>query len=365
MPKIAPARKRAGLSAATIEVALVWSLLILPLAISVFAGFHFDPLPGRPADFAIFRTAADIVKSGAGGRLYDLETQQRAFRNITSGRYEHFLVWNHHPAEAILYLPASLWTYESGWRIAQWVNVAVLCALAAWTAAKAGRSSGKLMLLLAVLLCGVPCFASAITMGQDSLWILALLLAALGAAEGRPDFAGVLLGLASVKFTIVVPLIAILAINKYMRVAAVAAGVAGAVTLIPAVLLGPGVLTSYWQLCRDLVKTDGRWGLYSELLWNFRGIALRWVQSPAHRVLLTAAAGLVFAFTLRSAPRWAVPGLALLGATVFSPHVYRHDAVMYAGSVMILLNCRAESKTATVAVPPEAGGRALAAEGRV
>ena len=310
---------------------------MVPLLISIYAGFYFQPLPDRPADFAIFRTAAEMVRSGQGRVLYDVEAQQRAFREVTGGRYPNFLIWNHPPLEALLYVPATLFSYERGWLIAKVINSGLIAMLTVWAAARLGGSSGRLLALWVVLLAGLPFFASSITMGQDSMWILALLLASsMALSQKQMRAAGVLLGLASIKFTVAVPLAGILLLCGFYEVAVTAAAVALATLLAPALVLGWRIVPSYLTLCLTLTGTEGRWGLHAELLWNLRGLLRHWIDGGA-AIAVTAFAGLLYALLVRFAPRRLLPGLALFGATFFSPHIYRHDGVMYVGAAVLLL----------------------------
>jgi hypothetical protein len=330
------AKARRG-SAKRIELVLVRSLLVVPLLVSIHAGFYFPPLPGYPADFAIFRTAASMARSGQGSVLYDVDAQQRAFREATDGRYPNFLIWNHPPLEALLYLPATLFSYERGWLIAKIINSALITILAVWAASRLGSNTGRLLVLWVVLLAALPFFASSITMGQDSMWILALLLASFVALSRKQmRAAGVLLGLASIKFTIALPLAGILLLCGFYEAAVTAAVVAVATLLAPALVLGWRVVPTYLSLCFTLTGTEGRWGLYPELLWNFRGLVRHWIDGGA-AIGVTALAGLLYALLVRLAPRRLLPGLALFGATFFSPHVYRHDGVMHVGAAILLL----------------------------
>lgn len=330
-----------------IETAIYVSLLLVPVGVGIYAGFHLKPVAARPADFAIYRTAAEMVSSGSGARLYDVASQQAFFQRVTAdlatlyddqGRaYESFLIWSHHPVEALLYLPSVLLSYQGGLLAMQAVNVVLICGFAAYSLHKIRYQHGRILILFVVLMAAIPFFAASITMGQDSLWVMILVfLGLLLLLEDRPTKAGVLIGLASVKYTIIFPLLGILFVAGNRRAAGVAAAVSAGLVVLPAAVLGFGMLADYGQLCMDLAGTDGKWGLHSELLWNFRGLVQDELNPPT-TLAVGALGGLGYAVAMRRVPKHLLPGLALFGAAFFSPHVYRHDGVMFIGGLTLVL----------------------------
>ena len=247
------------------------------------------------------------------------------------------MIWNHHPVEALLYLPSVLLSYQDGLRAMQALNVVLICGFAAFSLHGIRYQHGGILVLFLIFTAAILFFGASITMGQDSMWVVILAFAGLlSLLEDRDRTAGALIGLASVKFTIIFPLLAILAIAGKRRAAGFAAAAAAGLIALPAFVLGFGMLADYAELCMELAGTDGKWGLHSELLWNFRGL-LRGEFSPEAVLAVTALAGLGYAVAMRRVPGHLLPGLALLGATFFSPHVYRHDGVMYIGGLVLLL----------------------------
>ena len=65
--------------------------------------------------------------------------------------------------------------------------------------------------------------------------------------------------------------------------------------------------------------------LHSEFPWILRGLPQGEFSREAV-LAMTALAGLGYAVAMRRVPGHLLPGLALLGATFFNPHVYRQDA---------------------------------------
>ena len=323
------------------EWLLLCSLLIVPLGIGTYAGYYFDPVEGYPADYAIYLNAASLARGGQGSEMYDLDVQQSMLKQVTDSRFSEFIVWNHHPFEALLYLPATLLPYETGLEVAHALNAAGIWALCVWIVLSLNYSEKALLLLFVALMATIPFQASAISMGQDSVWLLAVTLAGLHyTARNREAPAGVLLGIATIKFTVVVPLLAVLLVMGRRRIVGIAIGAFVAMAALSSAALGFSIMPRYVALLIDLIGVDGELGLYSNQLWNFRGLVIPYVGGAGLAFVLAALGGVMFAIAMRKAPRAYAPGLALLGAAFFSPHLYRHDGLFYLGAIALLLIAR-------------------------
>jgi len=318
---------------------LCWLLLCLPVSLAIYFGFHSPQGSGHPTDYAIYCTAAEIVRLGHGTQLYDLQVQKDIFYQVTKNKYPIFLVWNHHPVEALLYLPTTLLSYETGLYFMRLFSASILSILVVWVAMKIGLDAGRLFLLWLILMLGIRSFIFAIQAGQDSIWILSLIVLGLtAAAHNKPTYSGVFLGVASVKFTIVLPLLMILLLCRFHKVVAISFAVALSLILLPCIFFGPRVLQSYLVLCISLISMNGQFGMYPALLRSFRGILYKWAPSLfPHSIALSALLGGLYAIACRKFPNHLVLPLALFGAAFFSPHVFAHDTVMYVGSAMVYL----------------------------
>ena len=321
-----------------LDTILCWFLLVLPPYLAVYGGLHPPDGLGHAADFAIFRTAAEIVRSGQGDKLYDIDTQKRFYFKITEHRYPVFLVWNHHPAEALLYLPTVFATYETGLFVMRITNIILMCSFITWVAWRLRANSGHLFLLWVVLMIGTRSFACAIQGGQDSIWILLfVVLGLVAASEGKPRCSGILLVLASIKFTIVLPLMGILLLARFCKVVWYSAAVGVALMFVAMAVFGAEILPSYLTLCVALTSIRDNFGMYPALLRNFRGMLMRWFPGSTNAMALSAGCGALYALVCTQIQRPYVLPLALFGATFFSPHVFLHDTVMYVGSAAVWL----------------------------
>jgi hypothetical protein len=319
------------------DTVLFGFLLLLPISLAIYGGMH-PPQSAHPADFAIYRTAAQIVRSGQGANLYDLQTQKSFFAHVIPSQYSVFLVWNHHPAEAILYLPATLFPYETGLRITRLISISMMCLLIIWAVSRLRTDSGKLFLLWIVLMVGIRSFVGAIQAGQDSIWVLFLIVIALVRAyENKHLSSGILLGLASIKFTIVLPLLAILLLARITKSVLYCLLTAISLIILTVAILGVGILPSYLALCTSLINMNGQLGMYPALLLNFRGIIMRFLPTFGHTIMISGVFGALYAMIVRKIPKRYVMPAALLGGAFFSPHVYLHDTVMYVGAAILAL----------------------------
>jgi len=175
-------------------------------------------------------------------------------------------------------------------------------------------------------------------MGQDSIWVLLLVVVACEFLRlGRSTPAGVLLGIGTIKLTIVLPLLGVLAIAGYRRPVQIATFVAAGALVLAGLALGFGPVVQFFQLLIGLVGVDGEFGLYSSQLWNFRGILASRIESSNAAFAITVLAGVAGAFGVARLPARYIPSIALLVAAFFSPHLYRHDGVFYMGGALLLV----------------------------
>lgn len=317
---------------------LLWLPLGLLVGIAIYEGYHPPPPAGYPPDFSIFQTAAAMVRSGMSNHLYDPEKQKDVFFGIVGPTFSQFLVWNHPPSEALVYLPFAFVNFDTGLRIMRILNSLFLSAIVLWSACRMRSRSHSLALMAVALMFSLRPLSGTISTGQDSLWILLVTLAALSAVIDDHLAAGaLLLGLASIKFTIILPLLAIFSLIGFQALVLDAVLATLLVWLIPVILLGPPVLISYIRLCFHLLSVDSQMGLHSGLLWNFRGILLRFMSDPMGVFYLTLAVGLACAVLVRLLPRRHAIPASLIVATFFSPHVYQHDAIMYTGGIILYI----------------------------
>jgi alpha-1,2-mannosyltransferase len=209
MPPGEPTRKPnllflAVLGAVLIQLAPVWVVR--------------DQIKNGRSDFSGFYSAGQIVATGHGRQLYDLETQREAQRIFPtqSGR-PALLPFNHPPFEALIFVPLSLLPYPA--------------AFALWTACNMAMWIGVLFLLRPYLpslqkdfdlaLIAISLFMPLlfnITQGQDS--ILALFLFAfcfVSLIRNRTWLAGGALACAMFRPQLAIPAMLVLALAHRQR----------------------------------------------------------------------------------------------------------------------------------------------------
>lgn len=107
----------------------------------VFFCFTFDQASVSRTDYVNFLTAAEIIKSGEGNKLYDISLQHRVQQELIGQHYktEGTLLFMNIPFVAILYFPASLFSFIWGYRFMAAV-ILVLFMLIIWWLNKVAKS---------------------------------------------------------------------------------------------------------------------------------------------------------------------------------------------------------------------------------
>lgn len=223
-------------SVAALLVAQVW----------LFMGALPSALGGK-VDFTAFYRAGAILREGQARQLYQVKLQ-RSVDTSALGQPSTATRYFYHPAyEALVFAPLARLSYRSAF----W----------AWTAASA------VFLLAGALALGLNPFVAfaffpvvvALAQGQDSLLLLAMVAFAFREFRaGREIPAGMILGLALVKFQYTLPLVAILALRRRYRLVAgfaLAAAVVGGISLL---IVGPQGAVEYARiLLRHGTPRDG------------------------------------------------------------------------------------------------------------
>lgn len=178
---------------------------------STFATMQPNVLAAH-ADFIGFHAASQIVASGQGDRLYDIEAQQS--RQLRIGGSSTPLLYYRPPFHLLLYLPLAPLSLEAAYFVFYGVNLLLLVGLA-WLLRPAavilGNSLGWTLLALAAF---IPA-SLVLVQGQDSLLALAVLTLVWRALQARREFyAGLLLALLLFKFQIALPMVVVFAMAR-------------------------------------------------------------------------------------------------------------------------------------------------------
>jgi hypothetical protein len=258
---------------------LVIALMLLLFFLSA-AGFVLmlpTALNGH-VDFRSFYTAGYMVRTAHGPEIYDYEQTQK-FQNELVGPAKGALPFNHLAYESLIDLPFSFLSYRGAYFAFLAVNLMFLAAsiymLRPYLAPLA-----KLWYLLptAFVVCFLP-VTMALIEGQDSLLLLALLLASTVALDNQRELrAGMLLGLTLFKFQYALPIALLFFVWRRWRFLAGFA-ISGAIIAGTsfAVLGYSGVLSYVHYLPGASSKfsavNDVLYGIHPEGMPNLRGLA--------------------------------------------------------------------------------------------
>lgn len=181
-----------------------------------------DSISRGYGDFASFYTAGLLVRSGDAAHLYDSQAQwgvQQQFAATVKIRLGP-LPYIRPPFEAILFVPFTLLPYQiSCW---VWMGLKVLSILALpFLLPRSSGESGFGWSQQSQWLISLSYFPVAFDLlqGQDSILLLLLLVFAIRLLSLGQDLrAGAVLGLATFKFHLILPLVAILILSKREKV---------------------------------------------------------------------------------------------------------------------------------------------------
>ncbi len=322
----------------------------LPLKESVFGIPSLDD--PRLDDFAVFYSAGDLIRRGAGEEIYDLEAIRTGQEQLT-GRIidrQTVLPYLNPPFFAAALVPLTTLPFAAAAGIFTALSGLALAA-ALFVLSRLGKLSplAGLVFVLAVL-ASVPVHDTFLH-GQTSFFLLlswadGLLLL----TRGRKFEAGLALGLLLLK-----PQLALLPVAFFLmrRDWSLLRGFAasGLSTLVVSVLVsGPGILGSYFHRLLEAGQWDERngistWGMFG---WN---AFVRATVGPGEEALsLTATIALcaltVFVcawvlvprFPVRSREFAAQYGVVAVASLLLSPHLYSQDLVIAVVPIFILLS---------------------------
>ncbi|MCR4470360.1 glycosyltransferase family 87 protein [Burkholderia sp. SCN-KJ] len=153
----------------------------------------------RPgADFSVFWSASYVMLHGSPAQAYDFST----FSRLTTGLFTHlrrdvFAPWLYPPTYLLLVTPLALLPFALGYPVFVAIGVVVL-GLVAWRVSRLGTIPGASR-IAPLALAAAPCVFVTATLGQNAFLTASCAALAVHWAERRPIWAGLCIGLLSVK----------------------------------------------------------------------------------------------------------------------------------------------------------------------
>ena len=244
----------------------------------------YDRMARGYADFSNFYTAGKIVQMGQRHQLYDLELQTK----VQSEFSEPVMLRNHalpfmRPAvEALLFLPLSYLPYREAYAV--WVLFSIV--LVGLTAVFL-RSRIRVQPATPWWVYYPACFSFCpifygFVLGQDAALLMLLFgLVMVCWLEGKDFWAGCFLGLALIKFQLVLPLILILVIKRQWRTLAAFTATGAALFGVSLAVIGWQEMMAYPGYLWRLNEKGSAAAIYPSVMPSLRGLVQGWTD-PLH-----------------------------------------------------------------------------------
>jgi hypothetical protein len=236
------------------------------------------------ADFSNFYTAGRIVQSGQGSRLYDLKLQTEIQSEFSEGAAlrNRALPYMRPPFEALLFLPLSYLPYPRAYSVWVFCSMLLVGVTAGFLRSRVpGFGAIPWWVYYPAYFSFYP-IAYGFVLGQDSPLMLFLFgLVMVQWMAGRKFRAGCFLGLALIKFQLVLPLIFILFLKKQFRTLAGFASVAAVLAGVSVWVVNWREMTTYPVYLWQLNEKGAVAGIYPSVMPSLRGLVQGWTN-PLH-----------------------------------------------------------------------------------
>jgi hypothetical protein len=240
------------------SIGLPWmTVLLIALASSlIYLGpslwqtwTHDGPTLVNPAgfvtghDFVAFYTASKAVLGGDAAMVYDRDFMMAAQIELVGTSDIGYLAFMYPPTYLLLVAPLATLPYF--WALAFWQTLPFLAFLLLLRRI-------ALPPFALIMAAGAPAVAQAMFAGQNGLVFALCLGGGLMVLDRRPLLAGVLLGLALAKPQLAALLVPALIAGREWKVLAAMLATGAGIAVLSAVLLGPGVWSSYVTVPGDV-----------------------------------------------------------------------------------------------------------------
>ena len=309
----------------------------------------------RTTDYFVRYSAAKLVLQGHGGSMYDPHALGHLQRVLArplriDGR---FLPNPLPPWYVFLTVPFAALPYNTGYVLWFLLNLTLLTA-SVYALERYARLTWRAGLVFRQLtLVSLPVMV-ALVQGQSSMIHLASLTITFLAARARHDaIAGMALAATLAKPQFALPILLLFLLRRRWRLLAAFSATGLALTILPMLILGPGINGPYV----DTLREAGGWGagvggFAPALNRSFAGLAQLLVPGLVGRVLTAvldlAALAILVRAALRPVPLDLPFALAVVVSPLVSGHVLIHGLTMLVIPAAILLRHRAEIRLPVV-----------------
>ena len=318
---------------------LLYATLSGLLAVWLFVGVvGSTDRPIEQSDYLSYHDAATTVLAGTPNCLYVAECQQGAQQDLLEPGtpFDRGLPFNNPPSLALLLAPLGLASFEAGYALFTGVSLSGLGA--AVVAATRGMSRHRFV-FLTLAMSSWPVITGLLR-GQITLLVAASLLAAV-LYQRRWIVSGGLIGLATVKFTLL-PLIGLWFLVRHgWRAVGVAALVGAGLLLLAALVIGVDAVVDYPAHALGQFQLADAAGIHPRLMINWRaagawvggdgGTAVQWLGTA------TTLFAIAWVWQRTRADAYVAPAAALIATPLVVPHSNEHEAVLAVIAWLLLL----------------------------
>ncbi len=303
------------------------------------------------SDYVTYQTAARIVLEARGDCLYTIACQSRVQRDLIGDEpsfAKGALPFNSPPWLAALVAPLGALPLGVAFTLFTLLSL-VLLGLSSWRLAWGGAGTRLVATLL--VLSAWPTVMGAIR-GQSTLAVAGLLgLSVAASPAGRQLGAGLTLGLAALKPTLMPLWVVRVIVERRWRALAIAVAVVIGMVLLAALVVSPKAVTDYPAYLLNLAGADTAPGVHVDQMINWRGASLR---LGAQGSILAAAGACATLAVVAAAWWWArrSPRGRPLGAAislVVTPlvitHANQHEAILATLGILVAVAAFEELRT--------------------
>jgi hypothetical protein len=293
-----PSERAAGIKSRRLLRVIVAGTLCLHLL--VFVGLRQRIERGYP-DFAVYYTAASMLREGLGHQLYAERAQSEVQLQFTGELQSRRgpLPYIHPAFEALIFVPLTWLPFSRAFLLWDLLNVAMLLGVALLLRADTALRLIPPWEFVLTSLAFFPVFVC-LLQGQDSILQLLFLVLVWRSLKKQADvMAGCCLALGSFKFQFVLPIVLLLFFWKRKRILLGFVPVAAVLAVTSLGLVGWQGLLDYPAFVLRIVGSPGLGGVLPDFLPNLRGLVMGWQHHPSATIgagIIILGSGGLFAF---------------------------------------------------------------------
>jgi hypothetical protein len=299
--------------------------LLIAVNILGFAAFFHVAFSGH-ADFRAYYSTGYLIRTGHRAEIYDYSAQ-KSTQDADVSKEGLALPYIHPAYEGLLFVPLSLVSYRTAYLLFLFANFGLIAIFVKFQARLGKRGSTPSWLPIVATLAFLPT-SVAIMQGQDSILLLVLLCVSQSLLNsGAKKSAGAVLGLASFRFQIAIPLAILFLLWRKWTFVVGFCSTAIILCGISIWLAGVRATETYLRVLLSLRSgTDPLAPQSVSMMPNLRGLigtlAHGRLNAQIETAVLLVATLAVFALAARGKPSFS---WAVLIAVLVSYHVLLHD----------------------------------------